>query len=727
MAGAWLPLLLCVVVAGAAEAGGTGGSAEPAGASSGRAGKSKKTEMQDNKRGRLLNEDEHSFVNYGNSVVIGPAPPRPEDTPPHTRANSKFTSSEPPTSPPPKGPPKTHIFRTSISSPSAPQTDMADILTNLQILNILTTQDSFPRHLKNVQLGVRNEGLRPPEGQMAGVYNIAARNTILTGQHPASMLHQLLLNPAPDPAGPNLASPFELPPLHTRPLQNESNGSVYFPGLVDPPDVTPNPTHSFPIPTHFTSNPAHSFPSYDQPTPKPAHPVVTPVLTTPSPPAHSTTTPTKSSPETVHFILGPVPIHSIPSPSHSFFDGPHSNPTLAHPPNSPHFPIGNAHSSLYPAHSTFRPTPSTPSPTHTLPYLTVTPPLPTTSPAPPSLGAAPPTSSSLLPVVPPPGLDLSQIVSQLAEANMAGPAPTPALPSLGQLTALSQYLRWLKELHQEQMQQLQQQQQQQEQQVELDLGPAITEEMILASLLHTHHVQEADQGPLPPSIEAPYVPALHGPFNAEPPAPPTPVMPPAPPNSLVDLIPPDYLLTQTDNGSVGGGGGGGGSLQDLSVPQADAVGGGGGLQECVKSGGCALLAAGTLAALLTGALTVPFIFPVAAAVGLGRRRRSLESEGSGVVLEYLRQNRGALLAAGMARVEAEVGRSLDPALRQTLEQSDPRHLLPLLRHALAGRGPRSSGLLRQICEAAASPGMPPSMPTVVTAQHCLLLAAAAHL
>ncbi|MPC39773.1 hypothetical protein E2C01_033322 [Portunus trituberculatus] len=234
--------------------------------------------------------------------------------------------------------------------------------------------------------------------------------------------------------------------------------------------------------------------------------------------------------------------------------------------------------------------------------------------------------------------------------------------------------------------------------------------MILASILHHYnqqHQQQQQQQTDPTLTETPYVPALHGPFHdAAPPAPPTPAgLPPAPPQtSAVDVS----LLPQADEGH--------GSSGDS----------GGGLSACVEGGGCALLLSGLLALAFTTPFITPAVLPAFGLLG-GRRRRSVALGEASPVLDFLRQHRAELLAAGVERVEAKLHRPLDHALLQTLEEGDPRHVLPLLRHALRSPAPRSPDLIRQICEAAAQPVALPSQARVITAQHCLLLAAVHHL
>ncbi|XP_064091163.1 uncharacterized protein LOC135204871 [Macrobrachium nipponense] len=144
-----------------------------------------------------------------------------------------------------------------------------------------------------------------------------------------------------------------------------------------------------------------------------------------------------------------------------------------------------------------------------------------------------------------------------------------------------------------------------------------SQDLILASILQAQVLKKPD--PTPPFLgpNDPYVPAIHGDsidtlhsFFAQPPAPAPASVPAAPPT-----INPPFRNTILPAGvpfpvrAGGGGGGGGGGSSYTSI------------QECLKNTACALFLAGIVATGTTAALAIPVLTPLFGAGFLGKRRR----------------------------------------------------------------------------------------------------------
>ncbi|XP_045121210.1 proline-rich extensin-like protein EPR1 [Portunus trituberculatus] len=282
MAGAWL-LYLLASVAGTAAEGAVGGV-----------------------WGRLL-EDNNALANYGNSVLLGHALSHPELS---TRINDKALPD--PTSSPPNPPPK-YSFQSSVSSLPSPHKDLADILTNLQILNILTTQDAqvLAAHAQDTMYETPYVDPDSSHHQSA-VYDMAAA----ASRTPLMELYQYLdPDQAPKPAGQPPASPFALPPLHTPPAthhQSSASSEQHSPapapassGVLDdsfpspaPSDSTPHHPASISTPSHHTNPPLSSS--------SPAHPSPSPTQS-PSTPTHFLPRPTHATFPPFQPMTGPAP------------------------------------------------------------------------------------------------------------------------------------------------------------------------------------------------------------------------------------------------------------------------------------------------------------------------------------------------------------------------------------------------------------------------------------
>ncbi|XP_066990175.1 uncharacterized protein [Macrobrachium rosenbergii] len=147
-----------------------------------------------------------------------------------------------------------------------------------------------------------------------------------------------------------------------------------------------------------------------------------------------------------------------------------------------------------------------------------------------------------------------------------------------------------------------------------------SQDLILAGILQAQVLKKPE--PTPPILgpNDPYVPAIHGDsldtlhsFFAQPPSPPpvpssAPAAPPTINPPFRNTIAPAGVPFPVRAGGGGGGGGGGGSSYTS-------------IQECLKNTACALFLAGIVATGTTAALAIPVLTPLFGAGFLGRRRR----------------------------------------------------------------------------------------------------------